>query len=224
MKFILCLLMISAFLAGCNQEQKEGSQQKSNDDLAIQQNNIQPDPYENSSSTYGSNSTSNDEPVANKDPLAHLRHEPVTTEEEIQNLDGSTTIRTTTTDGVNISTSEKTVTANSYGSNSLSSSDRYAFEEAYNYARKAYRGPDDVETAQNYLKKAMNYFSDAERYANNLQCQRAASNTSDGYSYAKKGYHSDSPDDIESYAKKAMNYAETALNELEDCALKLQRK
>lgn len=224
MKFISCLLLISFFLTSCNQERKGGNQQENSEDFAVQQNSIQPDPYESRNSTYGSNSTSNDEPVANKDPLAQMRHEPVTTEEEIKNLDGSITIRTTTTDGLNSSTSEKTVTPNGYGSNSLSSSDRYAFEEAYNYTRKAYREPDDVETAQSYLKKAMNYFSDAEKYANNLRCQRAVSNTSDGYSYAKKGYHSDSPDDIESYAKKAMNYAETALKELEDCVLKSQRK
>ena len=148
------------------------------------------------------------------------RHEPVTTEQKKYNDDGSVTVTKTTTDGVDIRTSEETFFSNG-NLNPVGNTNRNFktsnFDEAYNFARKAYLNYEDIDTAIDYLKKAMSYFEDAESDAGDVDCDDAKSSASDGYSYAKKGYNETDPSEIERFAKKAMNEAEDGKNAMEDC-------
>lgn len=149
-----------------------------------------------------------------------VRSEPITTEEKKYNDDGSVTIIKTTTDGVETQKSEETFFPNDGRQIIGGSRKNYStsnFEEAYSYARKAYQNASDVETANDYLKKAMSYFEDAESDADEADCDDAKSAASDGYDYSKKGYNETDPDEIERFAKKAMNEAEDGKSAMEDC-------
>jgi len=49
------------------------------------------------------------------------------------------------------------------------------------------------------------------------QCDDAYSAADDAYSYARRGYRSGDLDDIQRYAKRAMNSAEEAMSYADDC-------
>lgn len=158
------------------------------------------------------------EPEVNTITILPSRHEPVTTQEEKVNGDGSITTTTVTTDGVDTRKTENTSFPNSYTSDGTTKDySTNNFEEAYIYARKAYVNSTDVETANDYLKKAMSYFEYAGSDADDVNCDNAKSSASDGYVYAKKGYNETDPGEVERYAKKAMNEAENGKNAMEDC-------
>ncbi|RNL54165.1 hypothetical protein [Pedobacter jejuensis] len=154
------------------------------------------------------------------------RHEPITTEEKKYNGDGSVTVTRITTDGVEVKKSDETFFPNDVNDSIRAPGKEFVtsnFDEAYNYARKAYLSSEDVEIASEYLKKAMSYFEDAESDADDVSCDDARSSASDGYSYAKKGYNETDPSEIESFAKKAMNEAENGKSAMGDCKRNKER-
>ncbi|MGI9077992.1 MAG: hypothetical protein ACR2G6_11805, partial [Gemmatimonadaceae bacterium] len=89
-------------------------------------------------------------------------------------------------------------------------------QEAYDYARKAYR-TDDFDDALLYAKRAMTAASNAEAAASDCECSDGESYASDAYSYARKAYRAESLEDVQHYAKKAMSAADDTLSAAADC-------
>ncbi|SHE46202.1 hypothetical protein [Pedobacter caeni] len=165
------------------------------------------------------------EPGVQSSSFLPTRHEETMTKEKKYNPDGSVTVTTITTDGLETKKTEETLFPNVDASSGITNEKQYItdnFSEAHDYARKAYLNATDVENANDYLKKAMSYFEDAESDANEVDCDDAQSSAADGYSYAKKGYNETDPGEIERYAKKAMNEAEEGKNSMEECQRKNQ--
>lgn len=210
MKNILIILIVTTIISSCSSRTNQETDQSTESQHYTEQPSVQ---YQEQAPQKEQSKTEQ-----MRDPLEGLRHEPITETKRTVNPDGSITEYSTTTDGVNTSTSTKTYTPNTYSRSS--DNNKVDFEEAYEYAKKAYRNSDDIDYAQDYLKKAMSAFSNAETKANNIDCSNATWSASDGYSNAKKGYNSDTPEDIEYYAKKAMNNAEEGISYVENCERK----
>lgn len=82
-----------------------------------------------------------------------------------------------------------------------------AADEAYTYARRAYRET-SFDDAQNYMRRARNAADSARSYAQNCSCPTAESYLDDAYRYARRGYNASDMDELEGYARRASYAAE----------------
>jgi hypothetical protein len=89
-------------------------------------------------------------------------------------------------------------------------------DDAYTYARKAYR-ESSFEEAQNYARKAKNAADDAKSAADDCNCDEAESEFDDAYTYARRAYNSGNLSELRDYARRAMHAAEAGKEAAENC-------
>lgn len=89
-------------------------------------------------------------------------------------------------------------------------------DDAYTYARKAYR-ESSFDDAQNYARKAKNAADDAKSAAEDCNCDEATSEFDDAYTYARRAYNASDLSELRDYARRAMRAAEARKEAAENC-------